>query len=454
MDTALISKVNSTFKHLVETAKNPTARQQMEQLNETLVAHGFLMKGKPFPTFLKPYFVDESAKRLFAKATKHVMSAAEKCANIYFEKPEMRKFFEVEELEAPYVDIQPNYPRRLIQARLDAFYYPESNELKFLEFNCDSPSGMGWHDRLVEFVGAQPVYQALTKNFAVKMEILLDRFHTMLLKKLRESGCKERHPTMAIVCDRESSIRNDVNCIIDFFNASYDHKTIFADPRDGELRGDEFYMNGERVHLVYRDAIQEFTAAPDETADTLQAFKRGLITFINPFCSRVGGLKCVLWFLTDERAQHRFTDEEKQAIADHVPWTRFMHDEQTNFRGEKVDLFPFVRENKDIFVLKPNAGFGGFGVTIGCEVDEQKWGEVLEDCRTNSWVVQEYVALPKDDYPQFAPELTWKTKNVNVNFFSFDGEYGGGFVRVADSSVINVHQGGGLIPMCFVERAL
>ena len=33
--------------------------------------------------------------RLFRieKATKHIMSAAEKCAGIYFEKPELRKFF-------------------------------------------------------------------------------------------------------------------------------------------------------------------------------------------------------------------------------------------------------------------------------------------------------------------------------------------------------------------------
>ena len=452
MTTALIDSVNGSFKNIIENAANPSAKEQMEALNKILVENGFLMKGKPFPTFLKPYFLSNEAKALFAKATKHVMSAAEKCAGIYFEKPEMRKYFEVDDIEEPYVDIQPNYPRRLIQARLDAFYYPESNELKFLEFNCDSPSGMGWHDRLVGFIANQPAYKNLEGKYEIKMEILLDRFHDMLMKKLRESGCEEKKPTVAIVCDRDSTIRNDVNCIIDYFNEKYDHKTIFADPRDGVIKDGEFFMNGERVHLVYRDAIQEFTAAPEETNDTLEAFKQGLICFINPFCSRVGGLKCVLWFLTDERAQHRFTDEEKQAIIDHVPWTRFMHDEETTFRGEKVSLFPFVKENRDKFVLKPNAGFGGFGVTIGCEVSDGEWASVLEDCKSNSWVVQEYVPLPKDDYPQFTPELEWKTKNVNVNFFSFDGEFGGGFVRVADSSIINVHQGGGLIPMCFVEK--
>ncbi|MGD9676640.1 MAG: hypothetical protein AB7V19_08150, partial [Candidatus Bipolaricaulia bacterium] len=275
-------------------------------------------------------------------------------------------------------------------------------------------------------------------------------FHDMLMKKCRESGCKEEKPTFAIVCDRESTIRNDVNCIVEHFNATFDHTTIFADPRDGELRGEKFYMNGERVHLVYRDAIQEFTGAPEETKDTLDAFKRGLITFVNPFCSRVGGLKCVLWFLTDERAQHRFTDDEKQAIADHVPWTRFMHDEKTTFRGASVDLFDHVRKHKDLFVLKPNGGFGGNGVTIGREATAAEWDTVLQDCRTNSWVVQEFVEIPVDEFPQFEPELVFKPKNVNVNFFSFDGEYGGGFVRVAESSVINVHRGGGLIPMCFV----
>jgi hypothetical protein len=39
---------------------------------------------------------------------------------------------------------------------------------------------------------------------------------------------------------------------------------------------------------------------------------------------------------------------------------------------------------------------------------------------------------------------------VNINFFAFDGRFGGGMVRVSDSSIINVHQGGGLIPICYV----
>jgi len=210
-------------------------------------------------------------------------------------------------------------------------------------------------------------------------------------------------------------------------------------------------MQGEPVGLVFRDAIQEFTDHMDQVKPVLDAFRDGNICFINPFSSRVGGLKCVLWFMTDDRTAHLFNAEEKRIIAETIPWTRFMKEGKTNRNGTEIDLFEHVRKNKDQFVLKPNAGYGGFGVTIGRSVTQQRWEEVIEAATRESWVVQEVVDIPTDLVPEFSPDLRWTNKNVNINFFAFDGVFGGAIVRVSDSDVINVHQGGGLIPICYVD---
>ncbi len=83
-------------------------------------------------------------------------------------------------------------------------------------------------------------------------------------------------------------------------------------------------------------------------------------------------------------------------------------------------------------------------------MDQATWDKTLEDCTKSNWVAQEFIEIPAEAFPEFKPDMVWKKKNVNINFFAYDGEYGGGFVRVADSSIINIHQGGGLLPIGFV----
>jgi hypothetical protein len=42
--------------------------------------------------------------------------------------------------------------------------------------------------------------------------------------------------------------------------------------------------------------------------------------------------------------------------------------------------------------------------------------------------------------------LQMKLKKYNVNPFAFRGKYGGMITRISDASVINVTEGGGLLP--------
>ncbi len=448
-----IRDVNEDYKkHLISLEKDGlSVTQQFEMLNQWLVEKNFLLKGKPFPTFLKPYFIDNRLKNHLKKTVENIMNAIEKVADLFFQGSEFEKYFEMDPLDKELAMLPTYYPRRVIQARLDAFM-EEDGEIKFLEFNCDSPSGMGWHDELVRMFEKLPIIKKFKEKYDFNLEILLDNFYNMLHQKYREFG-GEKGKAFAIVCNRESSIRYDVELIVEYFNKRFNYPTIYADPRDGEYDGKVFKMNGVEVGLIYRDAIQDFTDYLDEVKPTLQAIKDGKVAIVNPFASRVGGLKCVLWFMTDEMTRHLFNSEELEAINRTIPWTRFLKEKKTNYRDKTVDLVEFVRKNKDNFVLKPNRGYGGFGVTIGKDVSQSKWEEVINEALKpeQSWVVQEFVNIPSDDFPQFNGGLTFKSKNINVNFFAFNGKFGGGFVRVSDSSVINIHQGGGLIPIAYVN---
>jgi uncharacterized circularly permuted ATP-grasp superfamily protein len=188
----------------------------------------------------------------------------------------------------------------------------------------------------------------------------------------------------------------------------------------------------------------------DEVQPFIKAYRDGNVVMANPFCSRVGGLKCVLWLLSDEKTQHLYTEEEKKVIAETIPWTRMMRDRKSLYHGREIDLYDFVSKNKSLFVLKPNGGYGGFGVNIGRESNQSDWDASLEESKKRNYVVQEYVPIPADRFPDFEGGFSMMDKNVNINFFAFNGEFGGGFVRVSNSSIINIHQGGGLVPIFYV----
>jgi hypothetical protein len=443
----LVEQVNRDFEAIVESARTPSAAEQFTDLNQKMLDRNFTMSGKPFPTFLKPYFVSKENMKYFADTTTVVMDCLEKVSDLYFSEPAYRKYFEMDELEAELASIDPRYPRRIINARLDAFLL--SDGLHFLEFNCDSPCGMGWHDELIKLFHELPVMEELRKKYKAEFDGILPRWLPALAEKSRQFGNPD-DAAFAIVCEDASTVVEDLKMMAKYFN-EHGRKTVWSDMRWGKYDGKVLKMDGTPVKLVFRDAIQEFTEYMDETKPVLDAFRDGKIAFINPFSSRLGGLKCVLWFMTDEMSQKLFTPAEKELIRKTIPWTRFMHEMKTEYQGNAVDLLPFVREMKDGFILKPNAGYGGFGVTLGRDTTAAEWDKVIEETTKSSWVVQEYVEIPTELFPEFEGGTTFKPKNVNINFFAFDGKFGGGFVRISESSVINVHQGGGLIPMCYVE---
>jgi glutathionylspermidine synthase len=448
INTDYLKKIEDAFAKLVNDAESPNALEQMKDLNEKLLENKFTMQGKPFPTFLKPLFVEKRIYKNLQQITNTIMDCVEKVSDLFYSNPEMEKYFEMDPIDLELARIKPNYPRRVINGRLDAFLSEDG--LKFLEFNCDSPCGMGWHDKLLTLLSEIPVIDAFFSRHQARYEPILPQFTEMIRIKNSESGGPKEF-TVAVATDWDSTVRYDLELVASHMNSQPGITSFFWDPREAEFDGENLYMNGKKIHVVFRDDIRDFTSEMEKSKPVLDAVRKGKICFINPFSSRLGGLKCVLWFMTDEKSQHLFTKNEIKIIRDTIPWTRFMKQMETDHHNRKIDLFPFIRANKDNFVLKPNAGYGGFGVTIGCDVDQKIWDNVLDQIAGGeSWVVQELARIPVSDFPEFKPDLVWNPKNVNINFFAFNGKFGGGMVRVSNSKIINVHQGGGLVPICYI----
>ena len=160
--------------------------------------------------------------------------------------------------------------------------------------------------------------------------------------------------------------------------------------------------------------------------------------------------------MSDAQYEKYFTPEENACNAAHIPWTRTLAEKKTEYRHEEVDLVEFTRSNKDLLVLKPNDGYGGFGVLVGKTSTQAEWDALIDKAFNENinYTVQDCANIPVDEFPvvEEGEFKGFEGKNVNINLWSHDGVFAGAFVRAAAGSVINVHQGGGMVPVFFVSK--
>jgi len=423
---------------------------------------------KPFPTFLKPYFVDMAHREKIALATKTVIKAVEKVGKAYIEDEQnFDGLFDLREEDPSgrlfeLSKVNPLYPNYQVMVRLDCFMDPHTGDMKFLEFNCGDPSGMGWNDAMLDiFLGLSAVKE-LGKKYKLHDDHLLATHHKTLLKKYAEY-CKakkatpKKKPFFAITMWKGSTVLSDDLLIVNYAR-EHGYGSDLVDPAEFTYDGKELRIGptDQVVDIIYRDAITDFVKDqfwPHCKDTVIQAYKDGNVCFVNPIRAATGDFKTMPAVVTDKRYEKLFTPAERKILDECVPWTRLFRQYKTDFHGKEVDLVEHVRKNKDDFVLKPNVGYGGFGIALGRMKTQKEWDEAVNKALEGKYAVQQFVTVPTDKFPIFEGDTLkgFEDKNVNINFWAHGGEFVGAFNRGSSSLIINVHQGGGLVPVLFVE---
>ncbi len=155
--------------------------------------------------------------------------------------------------------------------------------------------------------------------------------------------------------------------------------------------------------------------------------------------------------MTDEKYADIFTSEQLEIIRRHLPWTRKVEDTKTTFESKEIDLIPFLRENRERFLLKPNDDYGGKGISLGWETPESEWETALGEALKDSFVVQEKASIEKHTFPAYSDKVHMEELLVDFDPFLFLNKIEGGMVRLSSSSLVNVTQGGGQTALIVLE---
>ncbi len=229
-----------------------------------------------------------------------------------------------------------------------------------------------------------------------------------------------------------------------------------VDPREMEYQSGRLRSGDFQIDLIYkRVLISELLDRGGLSHPMVRAVREGAVCMVNPFRCKILHKKASLAVLSDEANAHLFTAEERRVIGAHIPWTRRVVERQTTFQGGQVDLVPFIAENRERLVLKPNDEYGGKGIVLGWLTDPERWSEAVKTALSEPYVVQERIGLPHEPYPSVVQgRLHWVDRMLDTDPFVFYGRYMDGcLTRISTAALLNVTAGGGsTVPTFVIEK--
>ncbi len=444
-----IGRVNMDF--MVRLASDPTwACEELEAIQAYNAKHGALYGEDPVPVSVKPNFISPRQDSIIKASVRHLIGALDRFIEAFLASEQLQELWGVSQEELELYNVDPGYEGAIQVSRFDGFL--RDHDLKFLEFNCDSPGGAGYAEVIHEAFNAMCERNpGLDQGYDMaRMETVsaLSRTLTTCYEGWRRERAEHPRDPFIVVTDwTDVGSRPDIDITVDRFQqAGLD--AVFADPRELNFDGQHLQLDGRQVDLVYKRVIVKELLEAEEANGLLEAYKAGAVCMVNPPRSVIVGNKKIMAALRLPEVREALTPEQRRAVDTFVPWTEILRDARVDFQGYQVDLKGFVVDNKDSFVLKAARSYGGMDVHLGFETPDHEWLSLIEEhMDDNDWIVQELVEIPRELHPKISQGgVRMELMNVNLNPFVFGGQYAGAYTRISKHNIINVSSGGGLTP--------
>jgi len=462
-DHKIIEGINTEFRDILNRMDTPEfpAKNLLEDANKRFHERGCVINvgddeniiKKTFPVFIMPYFVTRDQMNEIERVSNHIMNVLEKVSNLYFLDDKFKPMFNLTDKETELVESETGTQRRVWITRNDAFI--SGDDIKFIEFNTDSPGGPMYSDVQTEIIEQSPVMDELRKKYYLSSDRFIPQILYNLLMAYREWGGKKIMPNIAIVSDKVATYPEFLLIVEDYKRQGFNCE--FATPQSIDYHNGKAYTPaGMEIDILYRRGwIQNWTGVWDDIKPLRAAYKDNAFCCCNSIRSLLAAIKSLLEHIQDPEIMKLYTPEERDVILKTVPWTRLMDERKTKAPDgfTEIDLVEYVRNNKESLILKPMDLYGGKGVCIGPVRSQEDWEATIQEAITTNqkFVAQKYVTIPEMELPEVTPDLGWKSKKLNQNFYAFGGKHAGGMCRTSEAAVINISAGGGLCPIVVVE---
>ena len=428
------------------------AAASQAQLEVQLRRRGLFFGDRALCTVLRPRFITDEDYRFLAARCPLLLRAFRKAYEAALADRAFRAQFGLHDWEEELIPYDPGFRDPSPTSRLDAFFSPERGELRFSEYNAETPAAAAYSDVIAEVFYGLPVMREFMRRYAVRPLPARHGVLHVLLDAYEQWAGRRAAPRIAILDWREVPTYSEFVLFADYF-AAQGLECVITDPREVEYTGGRLLAEGRPVDLIYkRVLLSELIDRGGRDHPVVRAVRDRAVCMVNPFRCKILHKKASLAVLSDERNAHLFDAQERQAIDAHIPWTRRVEERRTVFRGLPVDLVPLILEHREQFVLKANDEYGGRGITLGWETDAETWERTVVAAVAEPTVVQERVLLPSEPFPSMIDgRLQIFDRMLDIDpFIVYGATVEGCVTRLSTASLLNVTAGGGSTNTTFV----
>ena len=391
---------------------------------------------RPLCVALRPQMLTRKRFDQAVAAAEGVYSALAALERAVLRDANLRQELGLEDEEERLAMADPGFKSSSPAVRLDSFF---AGQVRFVEYNAESPAGMAYSDNLAAIFAQLPVMKAFRKQFRGRFQPTRRRQLGAMLNAFRQWGGGAR-PVVAIVDWEGLPTAPEFEMFKTFFEEG-GIKTVICDPRALEFRRGRLYAQSVPVNLVYRRVLtSELLRRVDGTSALCDAYVAGAVCVVNSFRAKLLHKKMSLALLSDPLYQRLYTPAQRAAIRRHIPWTRRV----------RPELAEDVALRRQTLVLKPNDEYGGKGVVLGWTVGQAEWEDAIEVALRESYVVQEAVEIPRVPFPVALDGMSYIDLAVDLDPYLFDGRVGGFMTRVSAAALLNVTAGAGSVVPTFV----
>jgi uncharacterized circularly permuted ATP-grasp superfamily protein len=411
--------------------------------------------GRRLSPYLRPHFVTESDFARITQICETVWSAIQKVKDAAVQDETIVDDLGLTEIERELVAIDPGYRAVSPTARLDSFL--TSARYSFVELNGESPAGIAYADAAYDIFSSLPVMKQFAEYYEVRplygrrfmLDVLISSYAEFLGRQ------PEHKPRIAIIDVPGVPTTSEFELFRDFFESA-GYPSVICTPQELEFRNNRLSVSGEQIDIVYkRVLVNEYLPIMTDYPALLDAYRARAICMVNSFRSKLIHKKALFAVLTNQRYAALFSEAELAAIRAHVPWTRLVRDERSDYQGEQIDLLEFVRQNNEKLVLKPNDDYGGHGITIGWNANESQWEDAIQAALKNGdYLVQERVPTARETFPALTVDgrVEFAEQLVDLDPLLFNGKVGSAFTRLSYTELANVSSGGGMVPTYIISQ--
>lgn len=453
--------LQTAIKHYHDLCHTGTlAQESWGVLGPGMQERNLVFGDRPLCTVLRPLFHTDEEYTFLSERTALTLQVFRKVTQAMLADKKLRAQLYLDSDEEQLISLPTGYKTNIPTARLDSFFVRNSKgnpSLNYIEFNGESPAGMAYNDVLADLFLETPLVQRFEARYEIEpLEVRPYALDALLRIYYQWLGNRNKLPEIAIVDWAGVPTTTEFKLFVDYF-AENGINAIICTPDDLDFHDGKMYASGQAVDFIYKRVLSnELLRKYGLDHPIIEALRAGAICMANPFTCKLLHKKASFAVVSDERNANLFNAAEREAIRQHIPWTRIVEERYTlDSKGQKIDLLAWSVTNQERLVLKPNDEYGGKGVLIGWETDSATWEKAVVNALNEPSIVQERANIAYEDFPSVDDRgnVDISQRLVDCDPFLFHGDtVGGCLTRLSTVTLLNVTAGGGSVVPAFLIR--